>query len=100
MSKQRTPPAEETKVKLLRETNYRCGYCLKNITPVAYFTENRNSKEAQTKIPKYYQPYDVAHIVPYNETQDQSFENLIALCKECHWKSESGHNNAMIPREK
>ena len=27
-----------------------------------------------------------AHIIPYNETQDNSFENLIILCPNCHTK--------------
>jgi len=88
---------EETKIKLLRETNYRCGYCMKNITPAAYCTDERGSKEAN-EIPTYYQPYDAAHIEPYDKTDPEtnSFYNLIALCKECHWKSEpkaQQHNN-------
>lgn len=27
---------------------------------------------------------EIAHIVPYSDTQDNSFENLIALCPNCH----------------
>ncbi len=27
---------------------------------------------------------EIAHIVPWTETQDNSFENLIALCPNCH----------------
>ena len=27
---------------------------------------------------------EIAHIVPYSETQDNSFANLIALCPNCH----------------
>lgn len=27
---------------------------------------------------------EIAHIVPWSETQDNSFENLIALCPNCH----------------
>ena len=27
---------------------------------------------------------EIAHIVPWAETQDHSFENLIALCPNCH----------------
>ncbi len=27
---------------------------------------------------------EIAHIVPYSKTQDNSFENLIALCPNCH----------------
>ena len=101
MSKARPPIPEKTKVALLRETNYRCGYCMMNITPVAYFTENRNSHEAKNTIPTYYQPYDCAHIEPYNEedTETNSLLNLIALCKSCHWKSEPQHNNAIIPKD-
>ena len=72
---------------------------MKNITPAAYFTEERGSKEAN-EIPTYYQPYDVAHIEPYDDTDPEtnSFYNLIALCKECHWKSEPRHKNAIIPK--
>ena len=101
MSKARPAIPEKTKVALLRETNYRCGYCMMNITPAAYFTENRNSHEAKNTIPAYYQPYDCAHIEPYNEEDPEtnSFYNLIALCKNCHWKTEPQHNNTIIPKE-
>ena len=46
----------------------------------------------------YYQPYDCAHIEPYNEEDHatNSFYNLIALCKNCHWKTEPKHSNAII----
>jgi 5-methylcytosine-specific restriction endonuclease McrA len=27
---------------------------------------------------------EIAHIIPWSETQDNSFENLIALCPNCH----------------
>ena len=101
MSKARPPIPENIKVALLRETNYRCGYCMMNITPAAYYTENRNSTEAKEVVPTYYQPYDCAHIEPYNEEDPttNSFYNLIALCKNCHWKTEPKHSNAIIPKE-
>jgi hypothetical protein len=101
MSKARPPIPENTKVALLRETNYRCGYCIMNITPAAYFTENRCSTEAKEVVPMYYQPYDCAHIEPYNEEDPatNSFYNLIALCKNCHWKTEPKHSNAIITKE-
>ena len=93
--------SKKIKESLLRETNYRCGYCMMNITPAAYFTENRNSTEAKDVDPTYYQMYDCAHIEPYNEEDPEtnSFYNLIALCKNCHWKSEPLHNNAIITKE-
>lgn len=33
-----------------------------------------------------------AHIVPYSETQDNSFENLIMLCPNCHTKFDKNGN--------
>lgn len=33
-----------------------------------------------------------AHIVPYSETQDNSFENLIMLCPNCHTKFDKNRN--------
>ena len=29
-------------------------------------------------------PIDIHHIIPYEECQNHSFDNLIALCTECH----------------
>lgn len=31
-----------------------------------------------------YARVDIAHIIPWSESQDNSFENLIALCPNCH----------------
>lgn len=33
-------------------------------------------------------PTEVAHIVPWSETHDNSFENLIALCPNCHARAD------------
>lgn len=33
---------------------------------------------------------DVAHIVPYEKVQEHAFENLILLCKNCHWLFDQG----------
>lgn len=33
------------------------------------------------------------HIVPYRHTQDDDMENLITLCKSCHWKEERKYYN-------
>lgn len=92
--------SEKLKIELLRETNYRCGYCMKNITPLSFYTEERNTEKAKN-IPTYYQPYDVAHIEPFdkNDPNTNEFENLIALCKECHLKTEPVHKNSAIPKE-
>jgi hypothetical protein len=90
---------EEMGLALLRETNYRCGYCLKNITPIAYYTDNRNLKEAKEIVPSYYNQYQKAHIVPKSDKtrpNDNSFENLLALCPNCHWATEQNHTNAAI----
>ncbi len=32
----------------------------------------------------------IAHIVPYAKTQNNSFENLIALCPTCHTRFDTG----------
>lgn len=83
---------EKMKTRLLRETNYRCAYCLKNITPVAYWIEERILKKAKEYVPHYIQPYEATHIVPWdkNKTKEEnnSFENLLALCTDCHNRTE------------
>lgn len=33
---------------------------------------------------------DVHHIVPWNQSQDHAFENLIALCPNCHRRADAG----------
>ncbi len=33
---------------------------------------------------------EIVHIVPYAKTQDNSFENLIALCPTCHTRFDTG----------
>lgn len=33
-----------------------------------------------------------AHIIPYSETQDNSFENLILLCPNCHTNFDKSGN--------
>jgi HNH endonuclease len=35
-------------------------------------------------------PVEIAHIVPYAKTQDNSFDNLIALCPTCHTRFDAG----------
>lgn len=35
-------------------------------------------------------PVEIAHIAPYAETSDNSFENLIALCPTCHTRYDTG----------
>ena len=111
MSKARPSIPENLKVALLRETNYRCGYCMMNITPAAYFTENRDKTDERVKkfvedfnqknklaaegsasiltiaevndlLPTYYQSYDCAHIEPYNE-EDPETNSLLNLIALC-----------------
>ena len=36
-------------------------------------------------------PIEIAHIVPWAESQDHSAENLIVLCANCHALQEKGH---------
>ena len=33
-------------------------------------------------------PTEIAHIVPWSESKDNSFENLIALCPNCHTRAD------------
>lgn len=35
-------------------------------------------------------PVDIAHIIPWRESQKHQFENLIALCPTCHRRYDSG----------
>jgi hypothetical protein len=37
-----------------------------------------------------YPTTEIAHIVPYARTKDNSFENLIALCPNCHTRYDKG----------
>ncbi|HMV46975.1 MAG TPA: HNH endonuclease signature motif containing protein, partial [Blastocatellia bacterium] len=32
-------------------------------------------------------PLERAHIIPWSQTHDHSFENLVVLCKNCHGRS-------------
>ncbi|WP_172975714.1 HNH endonuclease signature motif containing protein [Roseivivax sp. THAF40] len=41
-------------------------------------------------------PVELAHIVPHSETQDDTAENLIALCPNCHTRYDRGD----IPRDR
>ena len=56
---------EKTKKLLLEETTHRCGICF--------------NKVSQSGL-----AYDIAHIIPYTDSQDNSFENLLILCVNCH----------------
>ncbi len=67
------------KRKLLEETQFRCAFCLASLehsfddSSFFHFAEN-------------------AHVTPYNETADNSFENLICLCPTCHTKFDKNPN--------
>jgi predicted restriction endonuclease len=66
---------------LLQETNYRCGYCMRNITPRRYqFLGKADDDYRLLNV------FDRAHLIPHRITQDnyKDFYNLIALCKICH----------------
>lgn len=82
---------KQIKRELLQETNYRCGYCMRNITPKMYYIE----EEATQKTPifdytykKLFNVHDRAHIEPNSDVEDdfKDYYNLIALCKQCHWE--------------
>jgi hypothetical protein len=61
--------APELKNKLLSETIYRCGYCLKNI-----------EKEK----------FEIAHIVPCIDGGEEVYENLMVLCSGSELEKKSG----------
>lgn len=44
-------------------------------------------------------PVEIAHIVPYAKTQNNSFENLIALCPTCHTRFDSGQIDRQSMRQ-
>jgi HNH endonuclease len=58
---------------LLEETIYRCASCLCSIE---YCQDDD----------MFFRFDEKAHISPHSETQDDSFENLITLCPNCHTK--------------
>lgn len=70
---------------LLEETNYRCGYCMRNITPrVYYLNDDPDKKPIHDYV--YYNIFDRSHIIPNALVRDnyKDFYNLLALCKICH----------------
>lgn len=64
---------ESVKRKLLEETQFRCGFCM---TSIEHCFDDDN----------FFKFGENAHIEPYKDTQDNSFENLITLCPSCHKK--------------
>lgn len=72
MSERRCIPVT-IKRALLEETVYRCASCLSSI---------EHCEDDDT----FFRFDEKAHIVPHSETQDDSFENLITLCPNCHTK--------------
>ncbi len=82
---------DKIRKKLLEETNYRCGYCMRNITPRAYYLNDNPNPIHDYEIynyeeRKFYNISDRAHIAPNAEVADgfKDFYNLIVLCKICH----------------
>jgi len=82
---------EKIRKKLLEETNYRCGYCMRNITPRVYYLSDNPNPIHDYEIynyeeRKFYNISDRAHITPNAEVADgfKDLYNLIALCKTCH----------------
>jgi len=83
--KKRVTPTDKDKMVFLREVNYRCPLCKKDLKPF-YQKKNNNL-------------FEIAHIYPNSPTVEQflnlqglerlgdnseSFENKIALCLDCH----------------
>ena len=92
---------EKIRKELLEETNYRCGSCMRNITPRVYYLDDSPDKNPihdyviynyekqayyDTEEQKFYNISDRCHIIPNAEVKDEynDFYNLIALCKICH----------------
>ncbi len=75
---------DKIKLELLQETNYRCGYCIRNITPRVYFLDH----DPKTPIYDYvfYNIFERCHIEANCEVNDKfkNFYNLIAMCRICH----------------
>ena len=67
--------SEQTKRKLWAES---MGKCMNPRCQKELFPENWDLIE-------------IAHIVPYADTQDNSFENLIILCPNCHTNFDKNH---------
>lgn len=44
-------------------------------------------------------PVEIAHIVPYAKTQNNNFENLIALCPTCHTRFDAGQIDRQSMRQ-
>jgi len=66
MKKRLTIPAK-LKRKILEESGYRCAIPICKQTPV-----------------------ELAHIIPWNQVKEHTFENLIALCPICHTRYDKG----------
>lgn len=79
---------EKIKRQLLQETNYRCGYCMKNITPRMYYIEYDATNSVPVFDYHFYNVHDRAHIEPNSIKHDdgKDVDNLLALCKQCHWE--------------
>jgi hypothetical protein len=71
----RKPISENVKRKLWAES---MGYCMNPDCRENLFLENCDIMEK-------------AHIYAYSETEDNSYENLIILCPNCHKKFDKGH---------
>ena len=44
-------------------------------------------------------PVEIAHIAPYAKTQNNSFENLIALCRTCNTRFDTGQIDRQSMRQ-
>lgn len=64
---------DKTKRKLLEETQFRCAFCL---TSLEHTFDDSN----------FFHFAENAHLTPYAQGEDNSFENLICLCPNCHTK--------------
>lgn len=57
------------KMKMLKETDYKCMYCGRPVTPYQ-FIEGHG--------------YDIEHIIPRSRLFDDSFSNKVCSCRECN----------------
>lgn len=57
------------KMKMLKETGFKCMYCNKTVTPYQ-FIEGHG--------------YDIEHIIPRSRLFDDSFNNKVCSCRECN----------------
>ena len=79
----RPPIPRNTKIKLWAES---LGYCANPSCRTELFKGDKDFAE-------------MAHIVPYAQTQDHSFDNLVAVCPSCHTSADKSGKQEKVLRE-